>query len=225
MWKNSRATTTVANATYAYPSPQHGLRRGDQHPQRQQRLPDSPEHHRLAGRARQTQTYTPQGGRLIGDTLYDSRGWTSKKNTNYWDSSTTPSAHPVDEAGANQVPRPGTANSYDGRPAGKSTTPETARPSRPPDDRVQRRRHHRHPARRRRRTPPGPTPSAAPVNRRVRLGADADHAVEHHTGIFYLTGGTTMATAYGYDGHGRQSTTTAKAEKWTSSYNLLGPGT
>jgi hypothetical protein len=42
------------------------------------------------GRTRQTQTYTPQGGRLIDDTLYDSRGWTAKKNTGYWDSATTP---------------------------------------------------------------------------------------------------------------------------------------
>ena len=42
------------------------------------------------GRTRQTQTTTPQGGRLITDEVYDSRGWAEKKNNAYWDSATTP---------------------------------------------------------------------------------------------------------------------------------------
>ena len=41
-------------------------------------------------RVRQIQTSTPQGGRLIDDTFYDSHGWTVKTNSNYWDTTTTP---------------------------------------------------------------------------------------------------------------------------------------
>lgn len=41
-------------------------------------------------RVRQTQKPTPQGGRLVSDTFYDSRGWTVKRNTDWWDSKSTP---------------------------------------------------------------------------------------------------------------------------------------
>ncbi|WP_328674977.1 hypothetical protein [Streptomyces sp. NBC_00343] len=43
------------------------------------------------------------------------------------------------------------------------------------------------------------------------------------TGTFYLTGGTKTATTYGFDGHNQQSTTTdAKNQVWTSTYDLAG---
>ena len=42
------------------------------------------------GRTRQTQATTPQGGRLITDEVYDSRGLVEKKNNAYWDPSTAP---------------------------------------------------------------------------------------------------------------------------------------
>lgn len=42
-------------------------------------------------RVRQTQVPTPQGGRLVTDTFYDSRGWAWKKNNAWWDSAATPS--------------------------------------------------------------------------------------------------------------------------------------
>ncbi|HEX3963173.1 MAG TPA: RHS repeat-associated core domain-containing protein [Trebonia sp.] len=46
------------------------------------------------------------------------------------------------------------------------------------------------------------------------------------TGTWYLTGGTTTATSYGYDGHGNQSTITdASGHAWTTTYNLLGQPT
>jgi RHS repeat-associated protein len=41
-------------------------------------------------RPRQTQDPTPQGGRLVSDTFYDSRGWTWKQNRRWWDSATPP---------------------------------------------------------------------------------------------------------------------------------------
>ncbi|MCP2271298.1 intein C-terminal splicing region/RHS repeat-associated core domain-containing protein [Actinokineospora diospyrosa] len=41
-------------------------------------------------RERQTQSPTPQGGRLLTNTFYDSHGWVVKRNSPYWDSSSTP---------------------------------------------------------------------------------------------------------------------------------------
>lgn len=41
-------------------------------------------------RPRQTQTVTPQGGRLLTDNYYDTHGWTVRKNNAYWDGSTGP---------------------------------------------------------------------------------------------------------------------------------------
>ncbi|NUP43860.1 MAG: RHS repeat-associated core domain-containing protein, partial [Streptomyces sp.] len=43
-------------------------------------------------RPRQTQDPTPQGGRLVTDTFYDTRGWTWKTNNSWWDPGTTPGA-------------------------------------------------------------------------------------------------------------------------------------
>ncbi len=42
-------------------------------------------------RLRQTQSITPQGGRLVSDTFYDSRGWTTAIFTGWWDPNNTPS--------------------------------------------------------------------------------------------------------------------------------------
>jgi RHS repeat-associated protein len=41
-------------------------------------------------RSRQTQVPTPEGGRLVTDTFYDTRGWAWKKNTNWYDSGSAP---------------------------------------------------------------------------------------------------------------------------------------
>ncbi|MFD9565400.1 polymorphic toxin-type HINT domain-containing protein [Streptomyces sp. NPDC059994] len=41
-------------------------------------------------RSRQTQSPTPQGGRMLTDTYYDSHGWAYKTNHGYWDGSSTP---------------------------------------------------------------------------------------------------------------------------------------
>ena len=43
-------------------------------------------------RVRQTQAPTPQGGRLVSDTFYDTHGWVTKTNTGYWDTTATPNA-------------------------------------------------------------------------------------------------------------------------------------
>ena len=63
-------------------------------------------------RPRQSQTPTPQGGILVTDHFYDSRGFEWKTNTNWWDSADTPSAtiRTVDDS---QVPDQ-TQTAYDG---------------------------------------------------------------------------------------------------------------
>ncbi len=43
-------------------------------------------------RVRQVQVPTPQGGRLVTDSFYDTRGWTWKSNTDYWDPGSSPGA-------------------------------------------------------------------------------------------------------------------------------------
>jgi RHS repeat-associated protein len=63
-------------------------------------------------RPRQSQTPTPQGGILVTDHFYDSRGLEWKTNTNWWDSADTPSVtiRTVDDS---QVPNQ-TQTAYDG---------------------------------------------------------------------------------------------------------------
>jgi hypothetical protein len=57
------------------------------------------------GRTRQTQSDTPQGGRLITDTFYDSHGWVIKTSNRYYDSSATPSLS-IATVADNQEPPP-----------------------------------------------------------------------------------------------------------------------
>ena len=91
VWNDSRATTTLTNQTNTYTISNTGLSGVVTN-----KLNDNNGYltsvtiEDALGRTRQTQTYPPQGGRLIDDTLYDSRGWVSKKNSGYWDSATTP---------------------------------------------------------------------------------------------------------------------------------------
>jgi YD repeat-containing protein len=63
-------------------------------------------------RVRQTQAPTPQGGRLINDTFYDTHGWTVKTNSNYYDSTTTPDE--TIETVADDLSTDQTQNAYNG---------------------------------------------------------------------------------------------------------------
>ncbi|MFH9712871.1 RHS repeat-associated core domain-containing protein [Streptomyces luteogriseus] len=68
-------------------------------------------------RTRQTQSPTPQGGRLVSLNLYDTRGLTVSQQTDIWDSNSAPAATPV-QTSAGQAPIQ-TDTSYDG--AGRPT--------------------------------------------------------------------------------------------------------
>ena len=68
-------------------------------------------------RVRQTQDPTPQGGRLVTDTFYDTRGWKAKVNSGWWDSANGPSGTLATVSGQpipdSQVPNQ-TDYAYDG---------------------------------------------------------------------------------------------------------------
>lgn len=175
------------------------------------------------GRTRETQTDTPQGGRLIADDFYDSRGWVYKKNNRYWDSSTTPTLSlgtPADS----QVPD---QDEYVFNGLGQvvqdisrddastvSTTTTVYNGDRttviPPAGGV---------IKSTLTDPLGRTSEIDEYTSAPTLVTPPDT----FTGTWYVTGGTTTATSYGYDGHGNQSTITDSAgNTWTSVYNLLG---
>ena len=93
VWKYGRATTTPADATYSYtvsnsaPTAVTTQTRNDANG-----YATSTVLYDALLRQRQTQAPTPQGGRLINDTFYDTHGWAFKKNTDYWDQTGTPNA-------------------------------------------------------------------------------------------------------------------------------------
>jgi RHS repeat-associated protein len=72
-------------------------------------------------RTRQTQSPTPQGGRLISLSLYDARGLAVSQQSNIWDSTSTPTTTPVETSGGQAPLQIDTA--YDG--AGRTTTAVT----------------------------------------------------------------------------------------------------
>ncbi|CAM5696744.1 GIY-YIG domain-containing protein OS=Streptomyces canus OX=58343 GN=AQI96_40750 PE=4 SV=1 [Streptomyces canus] len=224
VWKNSRATTSLANLTYTYTLSNSSLSGVVTNTLNDNNgyltsvsIEDS------LGRTRQAQTYTPQGGRLINDTLYDSRGWTAKKNTGYWDSTTTPTLS-LKSVADNQVANQDVFT-YDGLGRQVYDTSEKigvivststtvysgdATTVIPPTGGVTKTTHT---------DPVGRTSELDEYTTAPTLTTPLSTA----TGIFYLTGGTTTATHYGYDGHGQQSTVTdAKNHVWTTTYDLAG---
>ncbi|WP_051801270.1 RHS repeat domain-containing protein [Streptomyces sp. NRRL F-525] len=224
VWKDSRATSSLANLTYAYTLSDSSLSgvvtntlNDNSGYLTSVSIEDS------LGRARQTQTYTPQGGRLIDDTLYDSRGWVAKKNTGYWDSTTTPTLA-LDSIPDTNVPIQD-VYTYDGlgqqvydtsekngSVVSTSTTVYNGDAT----------------------TIIPPKGGVTQTTRTDALGRTSEldeytaaptltTPLNTTTGTFYVSGGTTNATTYGYDGHGQQSTTTdAKNQVWTSTYDLAG---
>ncbi|WP_307783110.1 polymorphic toxin-type HINT domain-containing protein [Streptomyces sp. MBT53] len=224
VWKNSRATTSLANLTYTYTLSNSSLSgvvtnalNDNSGYLTSVSIDDS------LGRARQTQTYTPQGGRLIDDTLYDSRGWTAKKNTGYWDSTTTPTLG-LKSVADNQVADQD-VYTYDGlgrqiydisEKYGSVVSTTTgvyngdATTVIPPAGGV---------TKTTRTDALGRTSELDEYTAAPTLTTPLNTA----TGTLYVTGGTTSATTYGYDGHGQQAATTdAKGDEWTSTYDLAG---
>ena len=191
------------------------------------------------GRVRQTQTPTPQGGRLIDDTFYDSNGNVYQTYTNYWDKTTTPTmaldtaddenlvpdedqyvydglGRQVEDISKNLAITVTTAVTvYNGDesttfPPISGTLGTTVAP--PYDGTVK-------------------TTATDPLGRASKLieyTADPTLTIPSNTttGVFKISGGTTDTTTYGYDAAGTLDQTTDNAgDVWSQTYNLLGQET
>ena len=225
VWLDSRSTSTAANYTFAYTVSDTGITAVTT-----QKLNDfgsvpSVQIYDAMLRPRQTQTLTPDGGRMVTDTFYDSRGWTSVSYNGWWDSATTPNTTLVTAANLHaEVPNQD-YYTYDGLGRAvidnseKDNVLVSATTTVYNGDRTTV-------------IPPsgGVTKSTLtdPLGRTTELdeytaAPTLNTPSNSFTGIFSVSGGAYNATKYGYDGHGNQATITdASSHTWTSTYNLLG---
>jgi YD repeat-containing protein len=178
-------------------------------------------------RVRQAQTPTPQGGMLVSDSFYDTRGFTWKTNSNWWDSGANPGSTIVTVPDS-QVPNQ-TVTAFDGlgRPvlvtAYDDATVKATTATAYYGDRTTT-------------VPPaGGTPTATvtdALGRTTELDSytsppTVNTSVANGITTVTISGGTTQATKYGYNHRGEQSTITdaATGETWSHGYNLLGETT
>ncbi|MEU4556690.1 RHS repeat-associated core domain-containing protein [Micromonospora violae] len=176
-------------------------------------------------RVRQTQTTSPTTGRLITDNFYDSRGWVRATYNGWWDAANNPGTTPVYATDLKKTVYNQTFNTYDG--AGRITLTESAR-----DNQVVSSTRTVYNGDRTTVIPPaGGTTTATitdPMGRTEKVlqytsAPTLNRPANAFTGTYYLTGGTTVATSYGYDQHGNQSSLTdADNNPWSSQFDLLG---
>jgi RHS repeat-associated protein len=226
VWLNSRATTSPANYTYSYNVSNTGVTAVTS-----QKLNDesgyqtSVEIYDAMLRPRQTQSITPQGGRMVTDKFYDSRGWVSAVYNGWWDPATTPNATLVSAANLHaEVPNQD-YYSYDG--LGRVVFDHSEK-----DNLVVSTTTTVYNGDRTTTIPPQGGITKATVTDPLGRTAELDEYTtaptlntpsNTFTGIFSVAGGAYNATKYGYDGHGYQATMTdANGSTWTSTYNLLG---
>jgi RHS repeat-associated protein len=184
-------------------------------------------------RVRQTQDPTPQGGSLVTDDFYDSRGWLWKVNHDWWASANDPGAAEILTVPDSQVPDQ-TQTQYDalGRPVivtdlsdsnieTVSYTDYTGDkvitvPSATGTDPV---------------TPADATPTAVVTNAIGQTTEDDSYsafpavAPATNTGGFptvAITGGTAEATDYTYNSNDQVSQITSGGEAWKRTYDMLG---
>ncbi|WBC15102.1 sugar-binding protein [Micromonospora sp. WMMA1998] len=227
VWLNNRATSTAANQKFTYTVSKTGVSAVTT-----EKLNNSNGYQKTVLlydallRERQTQAVTPQGGRMISDTFYDTRGWTRATYNGWWDDATLPTVGmPVSAADlGKQVPNQ-TFNTYDG--LGRAVIVEAAKNGLTVSKTTT-----VHGGDRTTVVPPTggvvKTTVTDPLGRNTEVreySAKPTVATpaDTFTGTFTVTGGTTTVSKYGYDGHGNQATLTdAKNNVWTSTYDLLG---
>jgi RHS repeat-associated protein len=177
-------------------------------------------------RQRQTQTMTPQSGRMVSDTFYDSRGWVAARTNGWWDPNTTPGTTLIAPTDLTNATVPD-ADSYTydglGRPVIDDSTADGQTVTRTftvyNGDRTTV-------------VPPAGSTARTTVTDPVGRTAEIDQYAtpptlnvpgNAFTGIFSVTGGTTTKTAYGFDPRGNQNSVTgADGSSWASTYDLLG---
>jgi RHS repeat-associated protein len=238
VWKDSRPTSDTANITYAYTVSGTSISGVvTQTLNEEGNYVPSVTIYDSLGRVRQTQTLatTPSGvGRLISDTFYDSRGWVSQTNTNYFDDTSVPALSLVSVA-SNQVPdqddfvydgigrQVEDISEDDASPVsttvtvynGDSTTvipdiPGSATSGAIPADAGI--------VKTTQVNPLGQTSALIEYTANPTLSIPSNPA----TGTFYITGGTPDPTSYAYNAQGEQDSMTSGGSTWTQTYNLLG---
>ncbi|MFG1609855.1 polymorphic toxin-type HINT domain-containing protein [Actinoplanes sp. NPDC049265] len=227
VWFNSRPTTSPANQTYSYVVSGTGLTTATT------KILNNAGGYRDVRvliydaqlRPRQTQSSTPQSGRLITDTFYDSRGWVRATYNDWWDKDNSPSAAAIATSptlGTQAYDQ--TFTTYNG--LGDAVVVERANRlvtvektiTIDSGDRVTV-------------VPPeGATVTTAvtdPIGRTTaQLQYTARPAVtapaDLFTGTWTVSGGSTTSSRYGYDVRGNQNKIIdADGNEWTSEYDLL----
>ncbi|TML27444.1 MAG: RHS repeat protein [Actinobacteria bacterium] len=225
VWLNSRSTSVAANYTYSYQVSNTGTTSVTTN-----RLTDASAYRSTITiydgqlRVRQTQATTPVSttSRLVTDTFYDSRGWVRAKYTNWYDANNLPSTTLVAASGA--IPMQD-FYTYDGLGRVVVDTSEDSGVAKSTTTTV-------YNGDRTTTVPPAGGVTRAvltdPLGRMTELdeyttAPTVSTPANTFTGTWSVSGGTTTATRYGYDGHGKQNTVTdAQNSTWTSTYNLLG---
>jgi RHS repeat-associated protein len=238
VWKDSRPTSDTANITYAYTVSDSSIsgvvtetlnEEGNYVPS--VTIYDS------LGRVRQTQTLatTPSGvGRLISDTFYDSRGWVSQTNTDYFDDTSIPALSLVGVAD-NKVPDQDYLV-YDGigrqvedisedeaSPVsttvtvynGDSTTVIPDIPGSAASGAISAK---AGVVQTTQVNPLGQTTALIEYTANPSVSVPSSPA----TGVFSISGGTADTTSYAYDAQGDQDSETSGGSTWTQTDNLLG---
>ncbi|MFI0746677.1 hypothetical protein ACH4UA_12215, partial [Streptomyces sp. NPDC020939] len=224
VWQHDRPTSDPADALFTYTvSPSGGVSGVTT-----QTLNDSLGYvtsvslYDSLGRDRQSQTPTPQGGRMVTESVYDSHGWIRKKNNAWWDKDHLPGLNMasaqdseipnqdlltydglgrtvVDESDAYAVPKQTTTTVY----SGDTTTVF------PPDGGTVK------------------STTVDPLGRTVSVSSYSTPPTlskpsNSFTGVWSVSGGTSNAITYGYDGHGKQNSAASGGSTWSSTYDLLG---
>jgi len=177
-------------------------------------------------RVRQTQSATPQSGRLIVDNFYDTRGWVMASYNGWWDPATTPTVGaPVSAADLKRMVPSQTFTTYDG--LGRAVITDYAKDG----VNIERSTTVYSGDRTTAIPPEGGTISttvADPLGRTTALkqyttAPTVTKPADTFTGTFSVSGGNTLTSTYAFDGHGNQnSVADSKGNAWTSTHDLLG---
>ncbi|MGI5146828.1 polymorphic toxin-type HINT domain-containing protein [Plantactinospora sp. CA-294935] len=227
VWLHSRATTSLANHTFSYTVSKTSVTAVTSRSLLSSNgYLTSVTLYDAMLRERQTQADTPNGGRMITDTFYDTRGWTRATYNGWWDTGSLPIvSNPVSAADlGRQVPNQ-TFTTYDG--LGRAVVVEAKKDGVTISSTTT----VYHGDRTTVVPPDGGTVATTvtdPLDRKTQLVEYTSRPTvtappDTFTGTYTVTGGTTTTSSYGYDARGNQSTVTdAAGNVWTSTYNLLG---
>ena len=225
MWNHSRATTLPANTTYTYTVSNSSITAVTT-----DTLNDASAYvvstvlYDAMMRPRQTQTSTPQGGRMVTDVFYDSRGWKSSTYNGWWDSATGPNTTLVSAASLKDDVPSEDYYTYDG--LGRVVVDQSEK-----DGAVVSATTTVYNGDRTTVIPPaGATPKATltdPLGRTIELDSyttapTVSTPTNTSTGLWSVSGGSTQAITYGYDNRGNQDSTASDGQTWSTTTNILG---